>query len=79
MEYRMVTKEEAKKIASDFECKYFEVSAKTGSNIKPLFSEIVKDIAQISTTKDSNGPNEPGGSLTIQPQSQSNANVTKCC
>lgn len=33
------------------ECKYFEVSAKKGTNIKELFSEITKDLIGRDTNK----------------------------
>ena len=64
-------------MAVENECKFLEVSAKTGYNIKELFGEVVSDIACNTRARQANNLLENG--LTIQTKGSSGNKRSKCC
>ena len=49
---KQVTRETAEELAKSYKMKYFETSAKTGSNIKEVFNQLYKDIYVLSKKLD---------------------------
>jgi small GTP-binding protein len=48
METKEVTKEEAEKMASEFDIKYIETSAFTGANVSKAFESLINDVLKIT-------------------------------
>ena len=44
MEGKVITTEMGQKLAEEYKVQFFETSAKTGYNIKEVFTEIARDI-----------------------------------
>jgi GTPase SAR1 family protein len=50
-ESRVVNREEALKIASEYDMRYFETSAKHKINVHEVFSELIEDVSKKTTEK----------------------------
>ena len=53
---RVVTEEEGKKLAEDFNMSFFETSAKTNQNVNEVFNFLTEEILKTNEGKPQNGP-----------------------
>jgi len=73
-EDRKVLVEEGQKLASEFNMKYFETSAKTNLNVNETFTYLTKEILNTNDNKKT-----PGGTLEIKKVSEGEKVEKKSC
>lgn len=75
---RAVTKEQIAQLASEINCEYFEVSAKTGEYITDAFYQISKDVKDVFFP---NAKPKERMTLSIRPGGNADGDVSggKCC
>ena len=71
---REVSKEEGERLAEALQCKYYEISAKTGLNI----NEVIDEIARISYLEWKKNP-EKRDSIRISPADFNRKEKKNCC
>jgi GTPase SAR1 family protein len=73
-EDRKVTPEEGQKLASEFNMKYFETSAKTNLNVSETFTFLTKDILNTTDNK-----RTAGGTVEIKRTDNGKIEKKACC
>lgn len=73
-EDRKVTFEEGSKLASEYNMKYFETSAKTNLNVNETFTTLTKEILNITDNKKTQG-----GTVEIKKQTENGKSEKKNC
>lgn len=77
-ENRVISREEAEKMAQDYELTYFETSAKNNYNIKEMFDSLILNIIKVKQNDLKDKKNESKGIKLEDLDNNSVSSVSKC-